>query len=367
MNKAYVTCVILIGWALAACASQPNSQWRSDHYNAQGEFYNAVNIEKAFSISRFMTISKRFLFEAHPDTEPFSLIPYQQLTVENLQTQTEDMVVRLGHSTILMKLSEQYVLTDPIFSERASPVQWAGPQRFHPVPIDVNTLPEIAAVVISHDHYDHLDEGTIKLLAKTTQNFVVPLGVAKHLIGWGVSPQRIHEMDWWQSVELNGMTFTSTPSQHFSGRGLFDRNASLWSSWVIDSTAKRIFFSGDSGYFDGFKTIGEKYGPFDLTILENGAYNPDWSQVHMFPAETVQANLDLKGKAMLPVHNGTFKLSFHPWSDPLEQVTQLAEQKNMLVQTPIMGQPVLLGAEQAFAKWWQGIENSDQLLADKDK
>lgn len=367
MNKAYVMSVILIGWVLAACASQPNITWQSDHYNDDGHFYNAVNIEKAFSIGKFLMISKRFLFEKHANTEPFGLIPYQLISQAELQQQTEDMVVRLGHSTILMKLSGQYVLTDPIFSERASPVQWAGPQRFHPVPIDVNTLPEIAAVVISHDHYDHLDEGTIKRLAKITQNFVVPLGVAQHLVDWGVDPQRIHEMDWWQSVELNGISFTSTPSQHFSGRGLFDRNASLWSSWVIDSNVQRIFFSGDSGYFDGFKTIGEKYGPFDLTILENGAYNPDWAQVHMFPAETVQAQIDLKGKAMLPVHNGTFNLSFHPWSDPLEQVTQLAEQKNMLVQTPIMGQPVLLGAKQIFAKWWQGIANSDQLLADKKK
>ena len=234
---------------------------------------------------------------------------------------------------------------------------WA--KRFHPVPIDINTLPTIAVVVISHDHYDHLDKNSIKLLADKTQNFVVPLGVAKHLINWGIEPSRIYEMDWWQSVRLADITFTSTPSQHFSGRGLFDRNTTLWSSWVIVSPAQRIFFSGDSGYFDGFKTIGEKFGPFDLTILENGAYNKEWTQSHMLPAETVQAHIDLKGKAMLPVHNCTFNLAFHPWNEPLEKVSQLADEKNILVQTPVMGQAAILAASQSPEKWWRNIVDAE--------
>jgi L-ascorbate metabolism protein UlaG (beta-lactamase superfamily) len=355
MNKRYLIAIIVVVFTMMACASQPSQQWQSDHYSEADGFYNAVNMEQDFSFGRFLTIANRFLFDEQPNTEPFGLIPIKPIEAQSLQAQQNDVVYRLGHSTILMKLSGQYILTDPMFSERASPVQWIGPKRFHPVPLDVSTLPNIHTVIISHDHYDHLDEDSIKLLANKTQNFVVPLGVGQYLLDWGVASDKIHEMDWWQSQKLDDLTFVSTPSQHFSGRGLFNRNGTLWSSWVINSPKQRIFFSGDSGYFDGFKAIGEKYGPFDLTILENGAYNPDWAKVHMFPAQTIQAHMDLKGKAMLPVHNGTFKLSFHPWKDPLEKVSALGEEKGVPVLTPKMGEMVRVDQPNLFEKWWQAI------------
>jgi len=336
-----------------ACVSHSPSQWKSDHYDADNGFVNPGQVPMDFSLSRFLGIAKRFFSDETPDTEAFGQIPYRNIPINELNTQTQDVVYRLGHSTVLMKLSGKYVLTDPIFSERASPVQWIGPERFHPVPVDVSKLPPLFAVVISHDHYDHLDQDTIERLASRTQHFLVPLGVGQYLKDWGVPDENVHELDWWQSRQFGGFTFTSTPSQHFSGRGLFGRNSTLWSSWVVDSGRHRIFFSGDSGYFDGFKQIGEKLGPFDLTILENGAYNPDWAQMHMFPKETLQAHQDLKGKAMLPVHNGTFKLAFHTWYDPLEQISTLGEAHGVLVQTPIMGEQVSIDQPKWFDKWWQ--------------
>lgn len=359
MNKHWIWLVFPLLIVVAACASQIEQDWQSDHYDGDKGFFNLTDIEHELSLGRFLTISKRFLTDDQPNTEPFGLIPVRSISLAKLKAQSQDVVYRLGHSTILMKLSGKYIITDPMFSDRASPVQWAGPERFHPVPIDTANLPEIFAVVISHDHYDHLDQGSIELLANKVKHFLVPLGVAAYLEEWGVPKENIHEMDWWQSQQFGDFTFTSTPSQHFSGRGLFNRNSTLWSSWVIDSTKQRIFFSGDSGYFDGFKTIGEKYGPFDLTIMENGAYNPDWAQVHMFPAETVQAHQDLKGKAMLPVHNGTFKLAFHPWKDPLEQVTIIGEQKGQLVQTPVVGEEVSVDEPRWFSKWWRDVPDDE--------
>ncbi len=359
MNNRFFVVFLVVSFTVMACASQPSEQWQSDHYDSDGVFYNSINTEQDFSFGKFFTIAQRFFFESHPNTEPFGLIPIQPIDLKELNEQQDDVVYRLGHSTILMKLSGQYILTDPMFSERTSPVQWAGPKRFHPVPLDVDKLPNIHTVVISHDHYDHLDEGSIKRLASITEYFVVPLGVGKYLLDWGVPSENIYEMDWWQSQQFGEFTFTSTPSQHFSGRGLFNRNSTLWSSWVINSPKHRIFFSGDSGYFDGFKTIGEKYGPFDLTIMENGAYNPDWAMVHMFPAETVQAHMDLNGKAMLPVHNGTFKLSFHHWKEPLEQVSTLGEEKGLQVHTPKMGEPIMVDQENLFQKWWSDIADEE--------
>ncbi|GAA6135169.1 MBL fold metallo-hydrolase [Oceaniserpentilla sp. 4NH20-0058] len=348
-----------------ACAGQAQRHWQSDHYTSAEGFYNPNLPPIEADLGRFFGILKRFITDDAPDTEAFGLIPYETLAIDVLTQQSQDVAYRLGHSTVLLKLSGKYILTDPIFSERASPVQWVGPKRFHPVPVDIASLPNLFAVVISHDHYDHLDQDTIEMLATRAQHFMVPLGLGAYLRDWGVPSENIHELDWWQSKQFNGFEFISTPAQHFSGRGMFNRNSTLWSSWVIQSPSHNIYFSGDSGYFDGFKTIGERYGPFDLTILENGAYNPDWSQVHMFPQETVQAHLDLKGKAMLPVHNGTFKLSFHGWSDPLEQVSKLSEKQGVLVQTPIMGEEVMLSEPKKYKKWWQPAFES-QKMAQKD-
>ena len=293
------------------------------------------------------------LFSSRTDREPDIELPIRTLTAAELEAVNEPTLFRLGHSTILVKLEEDYVLIDPVFSKRASPVQWAGPARFHPVPIGLESLPEITAVVISHDHYDHLDKHAIRDLANKVELFLVPLGVGNHLRQWGIDDELIVELDWWEELEWGLLKFAATPAQHFSGRTLGDRNKTLWASWVIQGAGTNLFFSGDSGYFGGFAEIGERYGPFDITMIENGAYNKAWPTVHMHPEESLQAHLDLKGKAMLPIHNSTFDLSTHAWFEPLERVHALAPEYGIDLVTPIIGDAVPILNPPETTPWWQ--------------
>jgi L-ascorbate metabolism protein UlaG (beta-lactamase superfamily) len=262
---------------------------------------------------------------------------------------------RLGHSTILMKLNGEFWLTDPVFSERASPVQWAGPARFHAPPIGIAELPPIKGVILSHNHYDHLDYAAILALAAKTEHFLAPLGVGDTLVSWGVPADKVQQLGWWQSASAGSLKLTATPAQHFSGRGLFDGNKTLWASWVIESGDLRVFFSGDTGYFKGFKDIGDRYGPFDLTLMETGAYDPKWPDIHMQPAETMQAHIDLRGKVMLPIHNGTFDLAMHSWDDPFEQITALAVRRGQALATPVIGEALSIAQPQPTGAWWRRL------------
>jgi L-ascorbate metabolism protein UlaG (beta-lactamase superfamily) len=257
---------------------------------------------------------------------------------------------------VLLKLRDKFWITDPVFAERASPVQWAGPKRFHQPPISLEELPPIEAVILSHDHYDHLDHQTVLTLADKTRHFLTPLGVGDTLIKWGIDASKVRQLDWWQGTEVDGIQFIATPSQHFSGRGLFDSNSTLWASWVMIDGDTRIFFSGDSGYFDGFKRIGEQHGPFDVTLMETGAYNVDWPHVHMQPEQTLQAHLDLKGRWLLPIHNGTFDLSMHAWYEPFDRILALAWERNVSITTPQMGEAFNLMHPQRGGAWWLAVE-----------
>lgn len=297
-----------------------------------------------------------FLFDKPAGTVPDRPIPVHKLERAHLEAAADGSLYRLGHSTVLLKLSGRFWLTDPVFCKRASPVQWFGPARFHAPPISIDELPPIAGVILSHNHYDHLDCAAIKQLAAKTGRFVAPLGVGDQLIRWGVDPARVEQLDWWQSTEVEGLRLTATPAQHFSGRGLKDGNQTLWASWVIDSGDLKVFFSGDSGYFNGFKEIGDAHGPFDLTLMETGAYNERWTHVHMLPEQSLQAHLDLRGRWMLPIHNGTFDLSLHPWEQPFERITALAAGADVAVATPIMGERVDLYAPHPGTTWWREQE-----------
>ena len=294
----------------------------------------------------------RFLFDKPSNTRPSTPVPVRTLTQAQLLAAPDNTVVRLGHSTVLLKLRGAFFLTDPVFSERASPVQWAGPKRFHAPPISIEDLPPIQAVILSHDHYDHLDHAAILQLANKVEHFVTPLGVGDRLIDWGIPPALVQQLDWWQSTTVAGVQLVATPAQHFSGRSLSDGNRTLWSSWALLSPEARVFFSGDSGYFDGFKRIGERYGPFDLTLMETGAYDANWSTVHMFPEQSLQAHIDLQGRWMLPVHNGTFDLAMHAWTDPLEHIVALGATHGVDVSTPSMGEPVNITSMTRGTAWW---------------
>ncbi|WP_372076323.1 MBL fold metallo-hydrolase [Vibrio amylolyticus] len=291
--------------------------------------------------SNIWEIAKAYFKSERKAAAPKMPIPLEPITAQQLK-ETHDSLYRLGHSTLLMRLNGQLILTDPVFSDRASPVQWAGPKRFHDSPISIADLPTIDAVIISHDHYDHLDKAAIKALKEKVNVFITPLKVGQRLIEWGVPKNKVIELDWWQETQVEDITIVATPSQHFSGRGLLDRNHTLWASWVIKSNDRNIFFSGDTGYFSGFKEIGERYGPFDVTLMETGAYNALWKDIHMMPEETMQAHRDLKGHYLLPIHNSTFDLALHDWYEPFERIIKLGEEYNVPILTPTFGQEVNL-------------------------
>jgi L-ascorbate metabolism protein UlaG (beta-lactamase superfamily) len=239
-------------------------------------------------------------------------------------------------------------------------VQWLGPRRFHAPPIAIDALPPIRGVILSHDHYDHLDHAAVLALAPKVDWFITPLGVGDTLVKWGVPAAKIRQLDWWQSTLVGGVRLTATPARHFSGRGLLDANKTLWASWVIQSGGRRVFFSGDSGYFDGFKAIGDRFGPFDLTMIETGAYDPQWPDVHMQPEQTMQAHIDLRGKVLLPIHNGTFDLALHSWTDPFERITALAAERGQAVATPEIGEMLDVKQPGATAPWWKLTEATQQ-------
>ncbi|AMG11150.2 MBL fold metallo-hydrolase [Vibrio vulnificus] len=302
--------------------------------------------------SDLFEIVKAYFTTKRAVPKPTFALPVHSITTEQLLEEQQDVLYRLGHSSVLMKLDGQLVMTDPVFSKRASPVQFFGPARFHPTPIELDGLPNIDVVLISHDHYDHLDKNTVKTLASKVGVFLVPLKVGVILQEWGVDKHKIVEFNWWESHVVNGIEYVFTPTQHFSGRGLTDSNSTLWGSWVIRGREKNLFFSGDSGYFDGFKTIGEKYGPFDLTMIETGAYNSLWSNIHMFPEESVQAHLDLQGQKMMPIHNSTFDLAMHDWHEPMEKARQISEEKGVTMISPEIGQRLVLNEESPLKPWW---------------
>lgn len=322
--------------------------------STQQEKFRNTSVDYRAQPGNVVDMIKAYIRTERAAPVPAGPLPLRTISAGELaRGQGEATVYRLGHSTVLMRLDGEYVLTDPVFSERASPLQWMGPKRFHPLPLELDALPHIKAVVISHDHYDHLDKASVLALDSKVERFITPLKVGNHLRRWGIADDKIVELDWWQSVSVGSLKFTATPAQHFSGRGLTDRDETLWASWAIESHEARIFFSGDSGYFGGFKEIGERFGSFDLTLIETGAYNQLWSQIHMLPEQSVQAHLDLRGKAMLPIHNSTFDLALHDWYEPLERAAVAAEKFGVRLATPIIGAPLKVRAPAETLAWWR--------------
>ena len=299
-----------------------------------------VGVLKQWLFTRNVRRPERALPQMTPDFRAFS------------QDQGQLRYIWFGHSTFLVRIGGTTVLLDPVFSDYAAPVN-AFVKRFQPPVAPLSALPEVDLIVISHDHYDHLDMPTIRHFRDKKARFFVPLGVGAHLEGWGIARERITELQWWESGKHGALELTCTPSKHFSGRGLLDRNKTLWASWVIASGGQRLYFSGDSGYDSHFKEIGAKLGPFDVVFLENGQYNRMWQHVHMLPEQGAQAFADLGGGVHVPMHWGMFDLSPHNWFDPIEQAVHWAGTRGHRLDTPQMGQVVTVGEAPRFSQWWR--------------
>lgn len=263
----------------------------------------------------------------------------------------------LGHSTVLVEIDGARVLLDPVWARRASPTTLIGPKRFFPPPLSLDDLPPLDAIMTSHDHYDHLDRDVVRTLAKSPvqskARFVVPLGVGAHLERWGVAPGRITELDWGESTTVGSLTLTATPARHFSGRGLFNGNHTLWASWSVKGPVHRVFHSGDTGPFNGFGEIGKQHGPFDLTLMKAGAYDRQWPDIHLNPEEAVDAHVKLRGKVLLPIHWGTFNLAFHSWDEPAERVTAAAVGTAVVIPKP--GESIEPAKPRVPDSWWRQV------------
>jgi len=326
---------------------------KSENYE-EGKFVNKqdVKLDMSFTDMRKTLVS---YLNPIPNTIPENDIPVKLIDSLDIVTyKDQTRLIWFGHSTFLVQMEQTIILIDPMFGKVPAPHPMLGTNRFSKeLPIEIEKLPKIDAVLISHDHYDHLDYGSIQKLKHKVEMFYVPLGVGAHLAEWGISSERIIELDWWQEVEFKNLTFICTPAQHFSGRGLTDRANTLWSSWVIQSASESIFFSGDSGYGPHFKEIGTRFGPFDFAMMECGQYNELWSDIHMFPEETAQAALDVNAKMVMPIHWGAFKLGLHSWTEPVERISLKAKELNVNLIIPRIGEEIKISNNSNNdPSWW---------------
>lgn len=292
------------------------------------------------------------ILKPNPHGVPKDAVPVQSPRLE-AEPGTGPRVTWLGHSTVLLEIDGTRILTDPVWSDRASPVNWAGPKRFFAPPMPLEQLPVPQAIVISHDHYDHLDRATISQMRDWETRFIVPLGVGARLRRWGIPAARITELDWWEGVRVGTLEITCTPARHASGRGLSDKDRTLWGGYAFQGTEHRVYFSGDTGMFPGLADIGVRLGPFDLTLIETGAYGQAWPDWHLGPEQAVQAHRMVRGRVMLPIHWGTFKLAPHGWTEPIERVLTAAAGLPVIVPRP--GESYEPGLEPAPSKWWPSL------------
>jgi L-ascorbate metabolism protein UlaG (beta-lactamase superfamily) len=320
----------------------------------EGIFHNILETPLMAKGVSYLKLFRDY-FKKHPEQEPVSPIPFVKNNLHALPA-TYPVVVWLGHSSYFIMVNGFNILVDPVFSNNPSPISWLGKKAFitthSPTAED---FPVIDLLIITHDHYDHLDYKAIMELDSKVKQYCTSLGVGAHLEYWGIGEDRIVELDWWENHSFGyELQVTATPARHFSGRGL-KRNQTLWSSFVIKSLGTSIFCGGDSGYDDTFKTVGEMYGPFDMAILDCAQYDDRWPHVHMVPEQTVQACINLNAKWLLPVHWAKFALAYHPWKEPLERLTRASKLLNVSVTTPKPGELIILEVEVPRAKWWEAI------------
>ena len=331
---------------------------RASNQYRDGTFHNTHDKRTGLEGATW-PVMKEFLFE-RSKRKPPGEIPVGSPLEAWQRAPSGLRVTWLGHSTSLLELDGIRVLTDPVFGSRLGPVSFAGPKRFHAPPVTVAELPKLDAILISHDHFDHLCKSTVIELTKLEVPFVTSLGIGAHLEAFGVPAKRIHELDWHEHVEIRGVRFTATPAQHFSGR-IGGRNATLWSSWVISTANQNVFFSGDTGLTPEFADTRTHYGPFDLVMLEIGAWHPAWGTVHLGPANALKAFELLGGGTLMPVHWATFDLGLNAWAEPAETLWTLAEANRHRIVTPRLGLPFEPAQIDRPEPWWRGVTADNRL------
>jgi len=291
-------------------------------------------------------------FNKPKDTEPPRVLPAIKNDLKNIKSD-KPVITWFGHSSYFIRINGKNILVDPVFSGNASPFSFTT-KSFPGTDIyTVDDFPEIDILLLTHDHYDHLDYKTVLKLKNKAKLVCTSLGVASHLMYWGFDANKIIEFDWQDSKIVAGdVTLTAAPARHFSGRS-FVRAKTLWSSFILKTGGYTLYLGGDSGYDNHFKTIGDMFGPFDIALLECGQYNTAWPNIHMMPEETAQAAIDLKAKWLMPVHWGKFSLSLHPWDEPIKRVTAKAKELGVNITTPIIGEPVIIGERYPNSQWWE--------------
>ena len=350
MNKRLFLFFVLFAGCVSFGNDPSGVDFRSSNHSGNA-FVNAVDTHTGMRKDAFLTVVGEWMF-GDQIRRPESPIETVEKDAADYGFEPESglRVTWFGHSTILVEIDGYVVLTDPIWSDISPPGISAMP-RFFETPMSIDDLPAIDAVIISHDHYDHLDFETIVVLAERGVTFVVPLGVGSHLRSWEISDEQIVELDWWQSWQTTELVLTATPARHFSGRGL-NQNKTLWASWSIRGPEHRVFFGGDTGMTPQFEEIGEREGPFDITLMPIGAYNPSWADIHLNPEEAVTAHKMVRGGLMLPIHWGTFQLAIHDWNEPAERMASAARDAEVAFAIPKPGESVDIATPIPTVRWW---------------
>lgn len=340
--------------------------WSAFGHRAEGErlarMQRSPNFKDGVFVNREPLVNHLWpmlegLLHVSPEASPSATVHAEAFDVKRLSTAPASglRVTWLGHAAVLIEIDGQRILTDPVWSERASPFTWIGPRRWYTPPVPVDALPKLDAVLISHDHYDHLDQATVVALSKRGTRFVVPLGIGAHLAYWGVPEAQITELDWWEKARVGELELVCTPARHASGRHLFDKDSKLWAGYALIGRQRRVYFSGDTGLSSAFKDIGERLGPFDLTLIEVGQYHRAWPDWHAGPEQAVLAHQWLRGKTLLPMHWGLFTLAYHGWTEPAERVVAAAERAGVRLVVPRPGQSIEPETAQPFERWWPKV------------
>lgn len=334
------------------------SQEHQEKYaqSAQWDGKRFANLEETvmeFSWANLPELMRKQFFdrENREPEQPIPILPFNKSAFLNSAERAQ--FIWYGHSVVLLRMAGKTLLIDPMLGDNASPIAPFATKRFTANTLDIiDDFPEIDLVLMTHDHYDHLDYHSIKKLEGKAKHYFVALGVGRHLESWGVPKASITEFDWWQQQSFEGIDITFTPTRHFSGRGLTDRAKSLWGGWTFKTEKEHLYFSGDGGFGKHFEEVGKRLGPFDFAWMECGQYNKNWHQIHMYPEESVLAATQVDAKKAMPVHWAGFALALHTWTDPVERFVEEATNKNLPILHPRIGELVDYGKHES-TKWWQ--------------